>query len=63
MRVGDIIETEIVSNGMDGEGVAREDGKVVFIPYTLKGERVRAVVKQVKKKYAAAYTKIGRAHV
>ncbi len=54
MRVGDIIETEIVSNGMDGEGVAREDGKVVFIPYTLKGERVRAVVKQVKKKYAAA---------
>ena len=49
MRVGDIIETKIVSNGMDGEGVAREDGKVVFIPYTLKGERVRAVVKQVKK--------------
>lgn len=54
MNVGDTIEIEILSNGMDGEGVARLDGKVVFVPYTLKGERVRAVVKQVKKKYATA---------
>ncbi|MCH5165429.1 MAG: 23S rRNA (uracil(1939)-C(5))-methyltransferase RlmD [Clostridiales bacterium] len=54
MNIGDIIEIEILSNGMDGEGVARCDGKVVFVPYTLKGERVRAVVKQVKKKYAVA---------
>ena len=54
MNVKDVIETEILSNGMDGEGVAREDGKVVFIPYTLKGEVVRAVVKQVKSRYAVA---------
>ncbi len=54
VNVGDIIETEIISNGMDGEGIAREGGKVVFVPYALKGERVRAVVKQVKKKYIAA---------
>lgn len=51
MNVGDIIELDILSNGMDGEGIARVDGKVVFVPYTLKGERVRAVVKQIKKKY------------
>lgn len=54
MNVKDVIETEILSNGMDGEGVARVDGRVVFIPYTLKGETVRAVVKQVKSRYAVA---------
>ncbi|MDE7107461.1 MAG: 23S rRNA (uracil(1939)-C(5))-methyltransferase RlmD, partial [Clostridiales bacterium] len=52
MNVNEVIELEIESNGMNGEGVAHVDGKVVFVPYTLKGERVRAVVKQVKKKYA-----------
>ena len=54
MNVKEVIEAEIESSGMDGEGVARVDGKVVFIPYTLKGERVRAVIKNVKKKYATA---------
>lgn len=54
MNIGQIIETEILSSGMDGEGVARVDGRVVFIPYTLKGERVRAVIKRVKSKYAVA---------
>lgn len=54
MNVKDVIEVEIVSSGMDGEGIARVDGKVVFIPYTLKGERVRAVVKTVKKNFCTA---------
>lgn len=54
MNVKDVIEIEIESNGMDGEGVAHVDGKAVFIPYTLKGERVRAVVKSVKSRYATA---------
>ena len=52
MNVNDVIELEITDSGMDGEGVAHFDGKVVFVPYTLKGERVKAVVKQVKRKYA-----------
>lgn len=54
MNVKDVIEIDIESNGMDGEGVAHVDGKAVFIPYTLKGERVRAVVKSVKSRYATA---------
>ncbi len=49
MNVGDVLELDIQGSGMDGEGVARVDGKVVFVPFTLKGERVRAVVKTVKK--------------
>ena len=52
MNVNDVIELEITDSGMDGEGVAHFDGKAVFVPYTLKGEHVKAVVKQVKRKYA-----------
>lgn len=52
MNLNEVLELEITDSGMNGEGVAHMDGKVVFVPYTLKGERVRAVVKQVKKKYA-----------
>ncbi len=54
MNVKDIIEVEIESNGMDGEGIAHVDGKVVFVPYTLKGERVLATVKSVKPRYINA---------
>lgn len=54
MNVKDVIEVDILSNGMDGEGIARVDGKVLFVPYTLKGERVRVAIKQVKKKFAFA---------
>lgn len=52
MNINEVVELEITDSGMNGEGVAHFDSKVVFVPYTLKGERVRAVVKQVKKKYA-----------
>lgn len=31
---------EITSYGYDGEGVARVEGKVVFVPYVLKGEKI-----------------------
>ncbi len=54
MNVKDIIELEIESNGMNGEGVARFDGRVVFVPYTLRGEKVRAEVRSVKSRYAQA---------
>ncbi len=54
MNVKDVIEIDITDNGMNGEGVGRLDGKVVFVPFTLKGERVRAVVGKVTKTYAQA---------
>lgn len=54
MRKGDIIEIDIDSSGMNGEGVARCDGLVVFVPFTLIGERVRAQVLNVKKSFATA---------
>ena len=54
MNIKELIELDITDSGMDGGGVARYDGKVVFVPYVLKSERVRAVVKSVKKNYAEA---------
>lgn len=54
MKIKDIIELDITDNGMNGEGVGRVDGKVVFVPFTLKGERVRAVVGKVGKAFAQA---------
>ncbi len=54
MNVNDIIDIDIISSGMNGEGIARVDGKVVFVPYTLSGESVRARVRQVKSKYINA---------
>lgn len=37
-----------------GSGVARHDGKVYFVPFTVPGERVQASVVRAKKKFAEA---------
>lgn len=54
LKKGDIIEIDIDSSGMNGEGVARYEGLVVFVPFTLVGECVRAQVMSVKKTFATA---------
>ena len=35
-----------------GKGVAREEGKAVFIPFTIDGERVSATITREKKQFA-----------
>lgn len=54
MKVGDICEVTILSQGMEGEGVARLGGRVVFVPLTLPGEEVRVQITQVKKDFLRA---------
>ena len=54
MKLGDIIEVEIESTGMEGEGVAKCDGFVVFIEGALLHEIIRAQVKEIKKNFARA---------
>lgn len=54
MKKGDILELEINSSGMEGEGVARHDGVVVFVSRTLVGEKVRVMVKEVRSRFARA---------
>ncbi len=54
MKKGDILDIEITSSGMEGEGVARVDGMVVFVPLCMQGEKVRVMVREVNKKFARA---------
>ena len=54
MKKGDILDLEITSSGMEGEGVARVEGQVVFVPLCMQGEKVRVMVREVNKKFARA---------
>lgn len=54
LSTGDIVELEIADVAYRGSGVARVDGVVVFVPRTLAGEKVRARVMSVKKRFCEA---------
>ena len=51
---GDELELTIDSLAFGGNGVARSDGYVVFVPGTVPGDRVRAVIGKRKRAYAEA---------
>lgn len=44
----------IIDNGFEGEGIAKIDNFTIFVPQTLKGEKVRIVIVKVKSSYAFA---------
>lgn len=46
------IELDIVDYGYDGEGVAKKDGKVFFVPKTIIGEKVKARVIKERAKFS-----------
>lgn len=48
------VELDIVSNGMDGEGIARKDGKVFFIDGAIEGEKVLAIITKENKNFSTA---------
>lgn len=54
VRVNEIIELDIEDNGMNFEGIARYNDKVVFVPNTIKGEKVLAKVIKDNPKYTLA---------
>ena len=54
MEVGNIIKLEIEGYDMNGLGVAKNDGIVVFVSKALKNEIVLAKITNVHKKYAFA---------
>ena len=51
---GDELELTIDTLAFGGAGVARTDGYVVFVPDTVPGDRVRAVIGKRKRAYAEA---------
>ena len=52
VRGGQSYEIRIERLGTSGEGVGRYENFTVFVPNALQGERVLAVIKEVKKTYA-----------
>ncbi len=49
LKQDDVLVLTINGYGMDGEGVAHADNYVIFVPFAMKGEQVRAKVTYVKK--------------
>ncbi len=47
VRVGDEMEVEIEAVGKKGDGIAKQEGFVLFVPNTRKGERVKIRVTKV----------------
>ncbi|MBO8164788.1 MAG: 23S rRNA (uracil(1939)-C(5))-methyltransferase RlmD [Brevibacillus sp.] len=54
VEVGQIVDVDITGLTHEGAGVGRFEGYTLFIPQALAGERVRAQVEHVKKKYGFA---------
>ena len=46
------VELQIVDVAFGGKGVARDDGKAVFVPFTIDGERITANIVREKKQFA-----------
>lgn len=51
MKKNDIINVTIQNYGCNAEGVAKHDGQVVFLPYTIVGENVTATIINDKHKF------------
>jgi 23S rRNA (uracil1939-C5)-methyltransferase len=49
-----IVDLEIHDVAFGGKGVARDQGKAVFVPFTIDGERVSAKIVREKKQFAEA---------
>jgi len=54
MTVHDALTCTVETLAYGGDGIARADGRVVFIPETVPGETVRVEITQVKKHFARA---------
>ncbi len=56
MQIGEIVELTISSLAYGGEGVARRNGMVFFVENALRGEKVKARVKGIRRKFVRAET-------
>lgn len=54
LKKNDEVELEIIDNGMNFEGIARVDNKVVFVPGAIKGEKVLARIIKVNNSFCIA---------
>jgi len=54
VREGDVLSVVIDNVAFGGEGVARHEGFVLFVPFTVPGERVRCRVTEVRRGFGRA---------
>ena len=54
MKQDDILEAKIINYGMNGEGIAKQDGYVIFVPFAVVGETVKIKITYAKKNFANA---------
>ena len=54
LKVGDTFIADVATLAYGGDGIARYDGRVIFIPESAPGDRLCVRVTQVKKRYARA---------
>jgi 23S rRNA (uracil1939-C5)-methyltransferase len=52
LHPGDSIDLEITDLNSDGEGVGRYQGKAIFVPDTVTGDRLKVRLTELKSKYA-----------
>ena len=59
MKPGAELTLDITDIAYGGAGLARHEGRVVFVPFTIPGEKVRARITRVRRGWAqAAVTRI-----
>ena len=54
MKKNDILEVKIIDIGVNGEGIAKIDNYVIFVPFALKDELVQVKLLKVNKNFAYA---------
>jgi len=54
VKVGDEIEVSIIAVGTKGDGIAKKDGFVIFVPNAKEGEQIKVRITEVKARSANA---------
>jgi len=51
VKEGDVIDVTVESVGAKGDGIAKKDGFVIFIPGVQKGETIQAKIVSLKRTF------------
>ena len=54
VKIGEIIELEIIAQNPHGEGIAKREDFVIFVKSAKKGEKCKVRVIDIKRTYALA---------
>ena len=52
MKINDIYQVTIISEDMEGNGIARIDNFVIFVFGALKNEKIKIKITEINKRYA-----------